>query len=557
MSPARFPARSRVAKVVTHGDPRPGSPAAPALRIKIASEDWEFEQIHQLNHETFAGEIPQHQPVPARRLVDRFHEENTYVICLSGRHLVGMIAIRGDRPFSLDRKLPNLDAYLPQGRSICELRLLAVEKAYRAGPLLQRLLGHVWRQCLKQGYDVALISGTTRQQRLYEHLGFVAFGPLVGSAEARFQPMMLTLERFAPRAGRLFRRGRPAGRPATVSFLPGPVAVLDEVRRALREPAESHRSPRFIAEFAAVKSELCRLTGATGVEILLGSGTLANDAVAAQLSLTPALGLVLSNGEFGGRLVDHARRAGLAFEVMEWPWGEGFDLAAVERRLARTPTLDWLWLAHCETSTGVLNDLGRLAAMSAAAGVRLSVDAISSLGTVPLDLAGTYFASGVSGKGLGAFPGLAFVFSNHVIEPAGRLPRYLDLGLYATSEGVPFTHSSNLLHALHIAIQRVDWPQRFRDLTGASTWLRARLGQCGFRIVGQDASASPAVVTIALPTAMSSVLVGDELLRQGYALSVNSEYLRRRNWIQICLMGEPSRDELATVLDALCQLCAR
>jgi hypothetical protein len=43
---------------------------------------------------------------------------------------------------------------------------------------------------------MALISGTTRQQRLYRHLGFVPFGPLVGTPEALFQPMYLTKERL-------------------------------------------------------------------------------------------------------------------------------------------------------------------------------------------------------------------------------------------------------------------------------------------------------------------------------------------------------------------------
>jgi hypothetical protein len=61
---------------------------------------------------------------------------------------------------------------------------------------------------LREGFDLALISGTTRQLKLYEHLGFVPFGPLVGTPEALFQPMMLTLERFAPRAPQLFRAGR-------------------------------------------------------------------------------------------------------------------------------------------------------------------------------------------------------------------------------------------------------------------------------------------------------------------------------------------------------------
>ena len=47
------------------------------LLVKIATEDWEFDQIHRLNHQTFAEEIPQHTAQPSGRLVDRFHDENT------------------------------------------------------------------------------------------------------------------------------------------------------------------------------------------------------------------------------------------------------------------------------------------------------------------------------------------------------------------------------------------------------------------------------------------------------------------------------------------------
>ena len=85
----------------------------PLLVFKSATEDWEFEEIHRLNYKTFVEEIPQHNPSPARRLVDRFHAENTYLICLCGHKLAGMLAVRGNRPFSLDQKLPNLDSLLP------------------------------------------------------------------------------------------------------------------------------------------------------------------------------------------------------------------------------------------------------------------------------------------------------------------------------------------------------------------------------------------------------------------------------------------------------------
>jgi hypothetical protein len=180
-------------------DERPGT----AGRLKIASEPWEFDAIHCLNYQTFVEEIPQHAPNPSGRLVDTFHDENTYIICIRGKRLLGMVAVRGNRPFSLDHKIANLDSHLPPGRRTCELRLLAIDKPYRAGRLLHRLLGAVWRYCRDQGYEVAIISATTRQLELYRHLGFVPFGPLVGTSEALFQPMMTTVERF-PASPRLF-----------------------------------------------------------------------------------------------------------------------------------------------------------------------------------------------------------------------------------------------------------------------------------------------------------------------------------------------------------------
>ena len=64
------------------------------------------------------------------------------------------------------------------------------------------------------------------------------------------------------------------------------------------------------------------------MQILVGSGTLANDVVAAQLSLDPGPGLVVTNGEFGERLADHARRMHLPHEALVFEWGEPFDARA-------------------------------------------------------------------------------------------------------------------------------------------------------------------------------------------------------------------------------------
>jgi len=168
-----------------------------ALTFKIASEPAEFEQIHRLNYKTFVEEIPQHPSNERGVLVDRFHDENTYAVCKRGGEVIGMMALRCHRPFSLDQKLGNLDQYLPGHREkVVEVRLLAAEKDRRGGRVFAGLMATSARYLVRHGYDLAVISGTTRQLRLYRHMGFVEFGPLIGTPGAMYQPMYLTRERF-------------------------------------------------------------------------------------------------------------------------------------------------------------------------------------------------------------------------------------------------------------------------------------------------------------------------------------------------------------------------
>ena len=533
--------------------------AGGALTFKVADESWEFEQIHELNYRTFVEEIPQHVPNDRRALVDRFHDENTYLIALRGRTLVGMVALRCTRPFSLDQKLPELDRYLPAGWSkAAEIRLLATDKSLRGGRLFFRLLGAGTEFMARGGFDLALISGTTRQLKLYRHLGFVPFGPLIGTPGAMYQPMYLTRARYEETARSLrLSFSPPPAPPASlwtpVSFLPGPVDVGDAARQAFARPPVSHRAAAFLDAFQETRAALRRLTGAAHVQVMTGSGTLANDVVAAQLTLDPARGLILSNGEFGDRLVDHARRVNLAFSTRRLPWGGAFDLADVDAALAAEPSIGWLWAVHCETSTGVLNDLPGLAAVCARRGVRLCVDCISSLGTVPVGLAGVHLASGISGKGLRAFPGLCLVFHDHPVAPAPhRLPRCLDLGLYADKTGVPFTVCSNLLMALKAALEQLAPAERFARIAEQGGYVRRRLARAGYPIVAPELHASPAVVTLALPPGSSAEATGDALAADGFLLAYRSDYLLERNWLQVCLMGEYDAATLDAMLDRLC-----
>jgi aspartate aminotransferase-like enzyme/GNAT superfamily N-acetyltransferase len=515
------------------------------LRFKVAAAS-EFEQIFRLGYETFIEEIPQYPPNPEHRHVDRFHAENTYLVAMADDTVVGMIAVRDRRPFSLDEKLGNVDAYLPPGRSVCELRLLAVRREYRKGWVFRGLVDLLLEHGLARGWDLAIISGTVRQTKLYRHLGFVPFGPLVGSAEAPFQPMYITIEGFEMAAPELAAPHREA-----VSFLPGPVTLAPEVRAAFERLPVSHRNGEFREEFDRTKARLCRLVGAPHVEILLGSGTLANDVVAAQLSLQDGPGVVVSNGEFGERLIDHARRMRLPYTAVAFGWGERFDGGRITEAV-EAARADWLWAVASETSTGMLNDLGMLRSIARRHDLALCLDCVSAIGAVPLDLPGVDFVTGASGKALAALPGLSFVFHAHQVAPEPtRLPRYLDLGYYAEKGGIPFTHSSNLIAALDAALDRFATDEPFAYVDGLSRWLRPRLCALGLPILVDGPDASPAVITIPFGDDCSATATGDALQRLGLLVAYQSEYLVRRNWLQIGLMGHCTRQHLERLLDAL------
>ncbi|GAB4054374.1 GNAT family N-acetyltransferase [Catellatospora paridis] len=529
-----------------------------ALTYKIADSVTEERGIHRLNHRTFAGEIPQHAANPQGLLVDRFHAENTYAVCLDGDEVVGMVCGRTARPFSLDGKLSGLDRHLPAGRKPVEVRLLAVDPRYRRGTILPRLLAMIAEHFAARGCDLAVLSGTTRALEMYRRMGCVPFGPLTGEPGAQFQPMYLTIEDGRRQTwtglsgnGRVVtERAAAVGLPE--NLLPGPVSVAPEVAAAFGRPPAYHRSPEHQALVDALHRRLAAFVQARHAQLLLGSGTVANDAVAAQLRLLDRPGVVLAYGEFGERLADHAARTGLDHAVLAGPWGAPLPWPAIERAVAGLPTGGWLWTVHCETSTGQLVDLPRLTRLCAAAGVRLCVDAISSVGTVPVDLSGAYLATGTSGKALGGYPGLSMVFLQELPRSSpGLIPRYLDLGCYAEAGGIAYTQSSNLVAALDKALSITDWPDRYTRLARAATWLDARLRRLGLGVVASRAEAAPGIVTIALPAALPAAAVGAELEQAGYLLAYQSGYLRDRNWLQISLMGRWTWPALRGLVAAL------
>ncbi|MCE4047822.1 aminotransferase class V-fold PLP-dependent enzyme [Bacillus sp. Au-Bac7] len=515
--------------------------------FKIASHPQEFEQIFRLNHETFAEEIPQHDRNEQGVLIDSFHDQNTYIIALKDHQVIGMISLADKRPFSLDKKLGDIGIYLSDivnVNKLCEIRLLSIRKEYRKTKVfvgLLRLLHHVF---IEKGYDGAVISGILREEKLYKHIGFIPFAHQVGSHGAIYQPMYLLKDRILLSEKVL---------PATVSFLPGPVLVTDNVLDAFCRQGFSHRDNLFMEMMERVQTRLTDLTKAKYVQVMLGTGTLANDAVAAQLSLLNGKGLILSNGEFGERLAQRAARFQLHCQVLKKEWGEPFS--EEELRTALNGGVEWIWYVHCETSTGTVIPIEHITKLIGDKPIKQAVDCISTIGALPVSLKNVYLATAVSGKGIESVSGLALVFHNHAVKPNEQLPPYLDLGLYHSHNSVPYTHSSPLLAALEQALTK-DFTKKFSDVADWFAYTYKRLTDAKFYVLpAANLHCSP-ILTVCLDPALSSVMIGDWMKKQGFHLHYQSSYLQERNWIQISMLANVSIENTEAMLQIFFSICS-
>ena len=249
----------------------------------------------------------------------------------------------------------------------------------------------------------------------------------------------------------------------------------------MRRPLNGRPNPTgpisFIADFQKIRGPALPIGRSCHVQILLGSGTLANDAVAAQLTLEKKPGLILSNGEFGERLVDHAKRFGLTFDTLKFPLGRG-----VRPRRGRAISLAFpgggmALVRPLRNFDRHVESAARPASPVRRRGVKMCADCISSIGLVPVNLERIYLASGASGKGLAGYPGLCMVYYNHSIASITALPRYLDLGWYDEHQGIAFTHSSNLVQALDTAVRQHDWERKLVEVAEVSARLRAPIAR--------------------------------------------------------------------------------
>jgi aspartate aminotransferase-like enzyme len=528
--------------------------------FKRADTSEEIEQIHRLNYRTFVAEIPQHHDSGDGRLVDKFHAKNTYFIALRRGQVVGMISVHDQPPFSVADRLPDGTILTRPGSRPIEVRLLAIAPEQRKSTVLMGLVWQFYEFARANGYTHAYLSGLEDRVALYRQFGFEPLGPAVSSGDARFVPMGITISQLVtvnePKAKmwRKHLRRRGALPSETICLLPGPVMIPAVVHAAFHQPPIYHRGPEFIQLYEKVRRTLAAMVRGRHVAVLNGSGTLANEVVAATLAAgpNPGAGVMLVNGEFGKRMARQAERFGLQPRVLTWSWGEPWDLDQIDAVLAQEPAGSWIWGVHQESSTGVLNDLPGLVEVARRHGIRVCVDCISSLGAVPLDLSEVYLATAASGKSLGAYAGAAIIFADArrlTSLDTSRVPSYFDLTAALACSGTRYTFPSSTLLALDAALAGYVAPDEaqtcYDRYAALGFYVRGQLRRLGLEPLAAEEWASPVITTFAPPAGESAEAFVARCRHWGYAIGGQSGYLAERRLVQIATMGAVTRDVCA------------
>ncbi len=295
---------------------------------------------------------------------------------------------------------------------------------------------------------------------------------------------------------------------------PGPLTTAFSTKQAMLVDWGSWDGD-FRAMTAELRSALLAIAGggdAYDCVPLQGSGTYCVEAMLGSLIPHDGKPLVLANGAYGQRIATTLRYLGRAHAVLDKgdylpPRGD-----EVARLLAADPAITHVIAVHCETSSGILNPVEEIAAATANAGRALLVDAMSSFGAVPLDLAATGCEAFVSSanKCIEGVPGFGFVIARKTVLAASKGRSHsLSLDVHDQWEVMnrtgqwrftPPTHAvAAFLEALRLHAREGGQPGRLARYTRNRDVLVDGMRGLGFETLLVDRWLSPIIVTFFTP----------------------------------------------------------
>lgn len=299
-----------------------------------------------------------------------------------------------------------------------------------------------------------------------------------------------------------------------ILLTPGPLTTTAATRSAMLIDWGSWDSA-FNQLTASVCRDLTEVVNGQETHVcvpLQGSGTFSVEAAIGTLVPRQGKVLVPDNGAYCKRIARILGYLGREAVVLSHEEDAPASPERIDAALAADTAISHVAQVHCETGTGILNPLPEIAAVVAARGRRLIVDAMSSFGAIPIDSRAVPFDALVaaSGKCLEGVPGMGFVITRQsTLEQATGNSHSLALDLadqwqYMRKTGQwRYTPPTHVMAALRAAIDQFHaqggQPARLARYQKNCSTLVAGMGSLGFRSFLPDALQAPIIVTFYAP----------------------------------------------------------
>lgn len=306
--------------------------------------------------------------------------------------------------------------------------------------------------------------------------------------------------------------------------IPGPTPIPPSVERAMSQPMIGHRGQETSAMIQNIKPKLKSIFGTSEeVAMIAGSGTAGMEAAIVNTIQPGEEVLVAVTGAFGDRFAKICQAHNISTHRIDVEWGQAINPVHIKDFLQQNPMIKAVFTTYCETSTGVLNPIQKIAsAMREVSDALLIVDGVSCIGGVDVNMDDWGIDVLVTGsqKAFMLPAGLSFVAASErawkIIELNTRPRFYFDLSTYRKSllkDTTPFTPALSLLFGLEQVLvllenEGLDNVYKRHELMMKMT--RAAFKALDIPLLTSDLDASPTVTAVIpedfSPVALRSIL---------------------------------------------------
>lgn len=295
---------------------------------------------------------------------------------------------------------------------------------------------------------------------------------------------------------------------------PGPLTTTETVKKEmLVDHCTWDNDYKQITQH--IRKELLRIGHASEENyttvLMQGSGTFGVESV-----LTSAVGrkgklLIAANGAYGERMENIARHAGLDYKILNFKYNETPDSEIIAKEIENDPAITHVSMVHCETTSGILNDIEAVAKAVKSLGRVFIVDAMSSFGGIDIEIEklGIDYIISSANKCIQGVPGFSFIICRKSeLEKCEGNAVSLSLDLYDQWKGMDkdgkwrFTSPTHVVLAFAKALEELKAEGgikgRFARYSENNNLLIEKMTALGFRTY-LNSNQSPIITTFLYP----------------------------------------------------------